>query len=330
MNITDHILVIGLGSIGLRHTRNLMQLGAECISVVTSKPDLPEGILVNRRFATLAEALSSGEVFSAALVCTPTAMHSENMMVLLDHEVPNIYLEKPVGHDLAIASKVGRIIEQTGTRVLVGYDLHFDPGIAKIRGLLAEGIIGKPLGVNAVVGQYLPDWRPHEDYRHGMSASKERGGGVMLDLVHEIDYLRWLFGFIAELACFYENTESLEIETEDLSHILCRFNNGVIGTISLDYLQRKLVRYCRITGSEGSILWNLAERKLEWTTGKEHQVYRYENFERNDRFIEILRAFLYSVNDERLTTYSEALHSLAVIQGAKESSEKNKFIKISS
>lgn len=328
MNTTDHILVIGLGSIGQRHFRNLKELGVARISVVSSRSQFPEDIVPYKHFPDLHSAFFSGEKFSFAFVCTPTARHSEDMYSLLGNNIQNIYLEKPVSHQLIGTDEIEKLILDKGLRVVVGYDLHYDPGMDKVRSLLEANMIGQIVGVNAVVGQYLPDWRPHEDYRLGMSASKERGGGVMLDLIHEIDYLRWLFGRVDELACFYSNTGALEIETEDLSHIICRFDKGVLGNLSLDYLQRELVRYCRITGTDGSLLWNLAEGKVEWITADGQGEYSYDGFERNDRFKQIIGSFLSGKEDDRLTTYSDALHSLEVVEAAKRSSQERIFIKL--
>lgn len=328
MRIIDEILVIGLGSIGQRHFRNLQSLGVENISVVSSKSILPTDFVIKHHFPNLIEALSSGVGFNAAILCTPTSNHVSNMNQLLEKGIPHIYLEKPVSHDLEGVEELKTQIETKDIRVKVGFDLHFDPGVAYVRQLLKNKAIGNLVAVNAVVGQYLPDWRPYEDYRKGMSAKKVLGGGVMLDLIHEFDYLRWLIGNVEELAAMNINSGSLEIETEDISQVLCRFENGVLGHISLDYLQRKLVRNCRLTGSKGSIFWNLAESKLEWYSELDKGQFDYSGFARNDRFLEIMKAFLEDQDDNRLTSFEEGIISLKMVVAAKKSSDKKSFIKL--
>ena len=95
------------------------------------------------------------------------------------------------------------------------------------------------------------------------------------------------------IACQYTHSGTLQIETEDASDVLIRFQNGIIGTIHLDYLQPQLVRNCMITGSNGTIFWNLATSNVRWiTTDKTENEFSYQGYERNNRFVEIMNAFL--------------------------------------
>ncbi len=320
------IILIGLGSIGQRHLKNLLHLGFSSISVVSRSGILPDAFSSLQVYTSLQQALSE-QNFDTAIVCTPTAMHTEAMRQLLLAKIPNIYLEKPVSHSLNGMSEVLSLAKQYKNNIVVGYDLHFDPGMQQVKKLLEEKVIGKIISVNAQVGQYLPDWRPHENYRQGMSAKLATGGGVMLDLVHEFDYLLWLFGKVNNIACQYTNSGALEIETEDASDVLLRFENGIIGTIHLDYLQPKLVRNCMITGSNGTIFWNLATSTVKWiTTDKNEQEYSYHGYERNNRFIEIMTAFLQNKNDTRLTNLEQAIESLKLVVAAKNSAENLCFV----
>jgi predicted dehydrogenase len=96
----------------------------------------------------------------------------------------------------------------------------------KTKELLQSNAIGKIISVNAFVGQYLPQWRSYEDHRKGMSAKKETGGGVLLDLVHEFEYLYRLFGEVDSVTCYTTNTGALEIETEENADVLFKFKSG--------------------------------------------------------------------------------------------------------
>ncbi len=321
------ILVVGLGSIGKRHVRNLLSLGYNNISVVTSRP-LPEEFLALTSYQSAQEALDAAH-FDAAFICTPTANHLSIFFALLQYKVINIYVEKPLSHTTEDIAQALQLASTYKNNIKVGYDLHFDPGIQKLKQLIGQNIIGTLVSVNAFVGQYLPHWRPYEDHRKGMSAKKETGGGVLLDIVHEFDYLRWLTGQIYSVACWHVNTNSLEIETEEVAEVLLKFDNGVIGTIHLDYLQPTLVRHCTFTGTNGSITANLAKSHVEWMTHNgEKGEFNYTGFERNDRFKEIVSAFLENNADERLTTLTEALHSLLAVEAAKRSAETESIIKL--
>jgi predicted dehydrogenase len=218
---------------------------------------------------------------------------------------------------------------RTGARIMVGFDLHYDCGLQKVKELIASNAIGNIVSANAQVGQYLPDWRPHEDYRLGMSAKQETGGGVMLDLVHEFDYLYWLLGDVETIASFNHNSGSLQIETEDVAEVLLKFSNGAIGTIHLDYLQPKLVRNCLLTGSNGTILWNLADSKVGWVDHqKQQQEFSYAGFERNDRFIHIIKDFLEKKDNAFTTSLQQGLQSLQMVLAAKYSAANNVFVNL--
>jgi predicted dehydrogenase len=321
------ILLIGLGSIGRRHLRNLLAIGYNQITVISRSATLPAEFDFLKVYSSLQDALSSS-VFDTAIICTPTSLHLASVSILLEAKIPNIYLEKPVSHSYNGIENLLALAASYKSNIAVGYDLHFDPGMQKVQQLLADNMIGKVVSVNAFVGQFLPDWRP-EDYKKGMSAKRETGGGVMLDLVHEFDYLQWLLGPVETVACHYTHTGALEIETEDVCNVLLKFKNGATGTLHLDYLQKKLVRNCAITGFDGTITWNLAESKVSWINKhKQEEEFNYKGFERNDRFVQIMKAFLENKKDIRLTSLQQGIESLKLVLAAKHSSETAQFVRL--
>jgi hypothetical protein len=110
---------------------------------------------------------------------------------------------------------------------------------------------------------------------------------------------------------------------------MLRFQNGAIGTIHLDYLQQQLVRNCLITGYEGSIAWDLANTKVSWINKDKHkEEFDYTGFERNDRFVEIVRSFLQGNEDSRLTSLQAGIKSLKLVMAAKYSAENSVFIEM--
>lgn len=321
------ILIKGIGSIGKRHLNNLLNLGYTDVVLISSKlkQDSPFDRLP---VYSNVEAASKNHSFSHGFICSPTASHQADLKSFIGAGVPKIYLEKPVSHQVDGLEFVQPFLK-TGGQVFVGYDLHFDPGLEKVRELIAADAIGQVIGANAFVGQYLPDWRPHEDHRLGMSASKAKGGGVMLDLVHEFDYFNWLFGLPKKVAAFYQHNKSLEIETEDVADVLLKYESGMSGSIHLDYHQHQLIRHCIITGSKGTITWDLAARKVSYiNASKNIEAFDFNSFDRNDRFIAIVKAFMDGINDDRLTQFNQGLASLELVLAAKKSSETNSIITI--
>lgn len=306
--------------------RNLLTLDYNDVSVVKRSGILPGEFSFLPCYPSVQDALALHQ-FDAAIICTPTAVHLQSVFPLLHAHVPNIYVEKPVSHTLNQLDELVELAHTFGSRIVVGYDLHFDPGMQKMKELLAQNAIGKIVSVNAQVGQYLPDWRPTQDYREGISAKKETGGGVMLDLIHEFDYLYWLIGPAESLCCQYSNSGALDIETEDVCEVLIRFRNSVIGTIHLDYLQQKLIRNCMITGQQGTVFWDLSTSQVRWINSeKEEQVFEYKHFERNDRFVETMRVFLSGDQDDRHTSLEAGIESLRWVMAAKFSADHHTFV----
>jgi predicted dehydrogenase len=320
------ILVIGIGSIGKRHINNLISLGYNNIVLVSRLGNVGENFKYFPCYNHTKLAIDNHQI-THAFVCTPTSKHLIDLTILVKNNIQNIYLEKPVSHNFEGIDELISV-SKNFKRFVVGFDLHFDPGLNKVRQLILDKNIGNILSANAFVGQYLPDWRPHEDYRKGMSASIEKGGGVLLDLVHEFDYIRWFFGTPTRLASLVQHNKSLEIETEDLADVLIAFENNCTATIHLDYHQKKLVRNCIITGTNGTIKWDLAASQVDWIDNdkQEHQ-FSYKDFDRNDRYVSIVKAFMNENEfDDRLVNLDDALVSLKMVIATKKAAKTNSFI----
>jgi predicted dehydrogenase len=314
------VLIAGAGSIGRRHLQNLRQLGVQDIHLyrthsqsLKEAPELPV-------FTDLEQALQSKP--QAVIVCNPTAFHME-IALAAARAGCHLFIEKPLAHSWDGIEELLSMVREKRLVGMVGFDLRFDPGLCRIKGLIEQQQIGPLIAIHAQVGQYLPDWRTNEDYREGMSAKIATGGGVILDLVHELDYSSWLFGPIAQVACFADKRSTLEIETEDVASMLLKFRSGAIGTVSLDYIQRFPSRTCRIIGEQGTILWDYHAQKVSRyrPNDKSWEEFDYSGFERNDRFLAEMRHFLACLNGEETPKVDLAVGSsvLKVALAAKRS-----------
>lgn len=320
------ILVIGYGSIGRRHVQNILELGYKNISVVQRRSTQDNPCMGLPCFASVEEAYQH-KSYDDVFICTPTARHMTDLDAVWEQGARNIYLEKPISNTFDNVELFLQKIKDKNARIIMGYDLHFDPGLMKAKEIINSGVLGKVLSANALVGQYLPDWRPHTNYLTGMSVRIDKGGGVMLDLIHEMDYLYDMLGEVHLLTAQIMNSNTLEIETEDLAEIFLRYENGAIATIHLDYLQPTFLRYCRFTCSQGSILWDMAHAEVRWINrDKETFHFSYKDFQRNDRFKNILKTFLEGTNDSRLTTYEKGMKSLAMTIAAKKAAKENTWL----
>ena len=117
-------------------------------------------------------------------------------------------------------------------------------------------MVGRVVGVEAVVGQYLPDWRPGRDYRRTVSARRELGGGALLELSHEIDYLLWHLGAIATVEARLAQLGNLDIDVEDTADIKLIFNSKVPVSLHMDMISKPPRRFCRVEGEKGVLFWD--------------------------------------------------------------------------
>lgn len=328
------ILVLGCGSIGKRHIRNLISMKAG--GITACDPDSGKLDYVKKEFSIevfsgIEEALNS-KTYDAAFICTPSAYHVANALLLLDKGI-NCFIEKPLSHDI---DGIDDLIEKASDKrkvVLVGYALRFSSGLIRIKKMIDEGAIGDILSLKASVGYYLPYWRPYEDYRKGYGARKDMGGGIVLDASHEIDYIRYLAGEVEEVFAVCRKLSKLEIDTEDFAEITMRHSNGVYSQIHLDYLQSNYRRSCEIIGDKGMLIWDINERILKQFTlnDKEyHTFYEGLNADINEMYKQEIKHFFQCIagNEKPLIDIWEGRRIQEIIMKIKESSDKKCFLSV--
>ena len=256
------ILIVGRGSIGNRHIQNLLQLGCEGLSVCRTRRESAEmsssGHAIHSYY-DLEEALSQEP--DVVFITNPTALHVPVALAAAQRGC-NLFVEKPLSNTLEGCEKLLNLVKQRELTATVGYNLRFHPVLQTVREIILSGQIGKILSVRAWIGQYLPDWHPGEDYRTGYMARPELGGGVILTLSHELDYLYWLFGEVSDVTAVSARSEGLEMSTESLAEITLRFKNGMLGQVHLDCLRRTPARGCDIIGADGTIRVDLLKSKI--------------------------------------------------------------------
>ena len=144
-----------------------------------------------------------------------------------------------------------------------------------IRKLLDSGRVGEIRTANIQVGQYLPDWRPHSDYREGVSAQKNLGGGALLELSHELDYATWLFGMPDHVMCSSGKLSDLEIDVEDSACIILEYGQKEMKkriVVQLDFLQRVANMAVQVVGSEATLYADLIKENVSIVAAGQEQV----------------------------------------------------------
>ena len=120
---------------------------------------------------------------------------------------------------------------------------RYMPLFNNIKNIIDQRIIGNILAVNVYAGQYLPNWRSNSDYRDGVSANKSLGGGVLLELSHEIDYVIWLFGVPKSVICSAPKISNLEIDVEDIANIIFEYEQIRISQFKLIFKSKIRKKY---------------------------------------------------------------------------------------
>jgi predicted dehydrogenase len=287
-------LIVGCGSIGQRHLRNLRSLTD--VEVIAFRErgragqPLAEAI-VSRVVDSFEAGLGLGPDF--VLISNPTSLHVPLALQAAQAGVP-LFVEKPLSDSRSGVAELVALAAEKRLPCLVAYNLRFHPGLKLVQDLVHEGRLGRVLSLRAEVGQYLPDWHPGEDYRLGYSARRELGGGVVLDLSHELDYVRALLGRVTRVSAMVERVSGLEIDTEDLAEVLLRFESGAVASVHLDYLARSPNRSCRIVGSEGTLEWDYFANEVRLYEARHGEWMRlpYGPYERNQMFRAEMAHFL--------------------------------------
>jgi predicted dehydrogenase len=282
-----------------------------------------------KTYNDLPQALN--QTLDAVIICVPPSLHIPLALKAIEHNA-HLFIEKPISHTIKGVDKLIEAARAKNRIVYVGYNMRFHPGLKLVKRLLDEGKIGRVLSADVEAGQYLPDWRPLQDYRRSYTARKELGGGIILDGSHELDYIRWLIGGeVKEVSCFAGKVSRLEVDTEDTAEILLKFDNNTIAGVHLDFIQRGYSRSCKLIGEEGTITWSYPEKKVRLFTAaaKEWQEMDIQ-FEPNDMYLEELKHFIRCIEGKETAAVDGATgrRVLEIALAAKKSAAAGRVIKL--
>ena len=327
-----HFLVIGCGSIGQRHIKNLIGLGHK-VSVCEQDPTRADRIKKLYRievFNDLEKALADSEKYAGALICTPTSLHVSNAIKAAKRGL-HLFIEKPLSDGVKKISELRRIIKQKRLVAFVGCNIRFLPSLNQVKKLIDAGAIGKVLSVRGSRGFYLPYWRPGQDYTKSYSAQKKLGGGVILDDIHDIDLLYWLFSDVREVFCVTGKISKLKIDTEDIAEIFMRFKTGVIAQIHLDYLQRTYRSNYEFIGEKGVIVWNYITQKIRLYPEKSNRCRVFEksiNASHDSMYIEEIKHFIDCIKgkSKAVNDLKQARDVLKIAFACRESAKRKKMV----
>lgn len=250
-----NFLIIGMGSIGVRHGSILKKMGHTLWAYRTLRSTYPHPLPIDATFFHLEEALSKKP--DGILITNPNDLHLETAFKTLPYKIP-LFIEKPLSHSLEKIDLFQKSAE--GIPLLVGFNLRYHPAFLLFETLLEK--VGQPLYLSAHFGSYLPSWHPWEDYKKSFSSSKTRGGGVSLVSCHEIDLALALLGEVSFQTSLTSGIGSLDIEAEEGRDLLLKHHKGATSHLHLNFYQKNYDRFLKLVGTKGTLMWNFLSSAL--------------------------------------------------------------------
>ena len=268
------IAFVGLGSIATRHLKNVAAFlnnrgDAYSIDLYRSQlRPLPEELAALVKEVYLyGDEIPAERQYDVVFVTNPTSMHYETLERFCKN-TKSFFIEKPVFDSTSVDEAIFKKLK--GIKSYVACPLRYNAVLQYVKNYV---VLDKVFSARAISSSYLPDWRPGQDYRKTYSAHKDLGGGVSIDLIHEWDYLTWLFGMPTECKQMISKVSNLEIDSDDLAAYIGR-NEKTTFELHLDYLGRQTLRtldifteddtiHCDLIGGTVSYLKNGKTVKLE-------------------------------------------------------------------
>lgn len=231
------VLIIGLGSIARKHITALRKIdpSAEIYALRSSRNSKDEEGVQNIYELDEAKNLN----LSFVIISSPTYMHEQNLRDLKNFNIP-LFIEKPVSHNLNVVNMAG---EFDHVLTYIACNMRFLDCLQHFK----HEYIDKGLRINDVrvyAGSYLPNWRP-VDYKTNYSASAEQGGGVHLDLIHEIDYVYWYFGVPSNKMSYLKSASSIDVDSIDYANYVLDYDQFCV-SIQLNYFRMIPQRYIEV------------------------------------------------------------------------------------
>jgi hypothetical protein len=297
------ILLIGAGSSGQRFAALLKKL-KQPVVFFRHRPDL----ILPKNYPTVDSLANLGQ-YRAAIISSNTSTHLFYLKKFVNHGLPTL-VDKPIADSVADLSAIMRQARNQKLILQVGLNFRFLPIVQHIKQMLAKQTLGKIYHAEFYVGQYLPQWRPQKDYRYIYSANYAQGGGVALDLIHEIDLAYHFFPQLKLKVNYSARVSQLKIDTEDLVEL--QSTQPPLVTVKLDYLNQCRTRRYQIVGELGTIDCDIINHHFQLTKfdGSIKKLSAAKYFDVMKTYETELKHFLKLINTQTKVLISE--RSLAI------------------
>lgn len=297
------VCFVGIGSIANRHIRNLHTVcgerGVDLQIDAYRRSKFPvDG--VNNVFDSIDTVPSD---YDAIFITNPTEMHLESLMQF-HYKGKHFFIEKPVV-SLDQIEEAMKIQTRDDSVYYVAGPLRYNAVIQWVKQNVDPDDV---ISVRSISSSFLPDWRPGQDYRQTYSAHKDMGGGVSIDLIHEWDYLTYLFGWPEKVHSIISKKSELEIDSDDIAIYVAEYPH-MTAEVHLDYFGRKTIREIQLFTKNDTIIGDIANNKVRLLVSGEDLDF---NEERDDYQRRELQSFL-DMTENNNHAYDGFHHGLKVL-----------------
>ncbi|MDA7719784.1 Gfo/Idh/MocA family oxidoreductase [Alphaproteobacteria bacterium] len=253
------VLIIGTGSIGKKHFEVVRKVSPNSEIMMYS----PSG----KAFISELKCIFTNNIENAikfqpslVIVASPSNTHIEYADLFIGH-ANGVLIEKPIAASLLEARAFADTLKESTTYIQVGYNLKYFKSLNLFRKIIRSNEFGVLYTLKSYVAQHLTTWRTSKDYRHTVSANKLKGGGVLLELSHEIDYLMWIMGRPVALCARVAKYSDMEIDVEDYAAVDFFYNRPVSGEIvpvrlEMNFIDHKAERNCTAIFKDATVRWD--------------------------------------------------------------------------
>lgn len=292
------IIFFGLGSIGQRHAKILLDnyphdlLRSNKLDLYAFRSganEVPNQLSIKELHSWEEVKTLNPEV---AFITNPTFLHIETAIRCAEIGC-KLFIEKPIGKDLNSLDQLIKLAKKKNLVTYVAYNLRFHPLIKKIKEYLKDK---KPLSALVVCTSFLPSWRPNKDYLKSYSANAVMGGGVILDLSHEIDYVDYLFGGIKKISGNFAKLGNVTVDAEDCADMLV-VSGGIPVNIHLDFLSQLRQRYIQIDFEGLTVVGDLVNAEIKEYEGETIKNNIRLEYERGQEYKEQLEYFFDNIDN---------------------------------
>jgi len=308
-------LFFGLGGVGQRHLRNLLQLYPNCevaavrhagkVFEIENDMSASHGVdIVEKYNIQILQDMAEGIAFTPdiAIVANPSAKHVETCLPLLNAGIP-VFLEKPAATTSDDFERLENTAKASGAKIAVGYQLRWHPGVKRLKEVLDSGDLGRVHSVEVAVHAHMPSWHAYEKPNEFYAGVRALGGGVVLTEIHEIDLLTWFFGRPESVYAIGGRLGDADIDVEDTfaATLRCGTKDHFIPvSLVMSFVQEPPSRRFKVNGSKGVAVLEIPKLRLTVlnTDSSEREVFDATGFDRNQMFVEELTNFIDSLKTE--------------------------------